>query len=423
MWPIGAGMKGSDAVNTRPVGWATQQVLRFPIFWVSMPLYMLGLILPVHGKGIGANVVEIGLFFSAFSIMTVLLRPVIGWAVDRYGRRKFFVAGLFVYALAMAGFVFAQQVWLVLAARALQGAASSLVWISVSAMIADKAGEGQRGYSFGWLTQISTRGSIFGAMIGFTLLNPRLVINQGAGWGGWELVFGLYTLASLYAGVYAWRRVPETMSFNPSGRAKSIPWSLPWVLLLLVTLITGAAWAMVSPILIVFLQDRLQVGLDMISLAFLPAALVWAFLPAHVGRMADRIGRKLLMMVGLVMAAITSFLIPWTSSLLGLAIVWGLQEVCYAAGDPAEQALVADLTGNDQRGRAYGLYIMAADLGAAIGPLGGAWLYEHVSQAAPFYANGLALIVCALAVAVFMKLPKPVRQSKNQSWPSVPSSN
>jgi MFS family permease len=395
-------------------------MLRQPIFWVSMPLYILGLILPVHGKEIGATVVEIGLFFSAFSIMTVLLRPTIGWAVDHYGRRKFFIAGLFVYAFAMIGFIFAQQVWAVLVVRALQGVASSLVWISVSAMIADKSGERQRGYSFGWLTQISTRGSIIGAVIGFTLLNPYWMIDEGnVGWGSWELVFGIYAIASLYAGVYAWRHVPETMSIRRSRQRGSISWSLPWVLLLLVTLVTGAAWAMVSPILIVFLQDRLQLGLDMISLAFLPAALVWAFLPAHVGRMADRVGRKPLMVSGLLMAAITSFVIPWTSSLLGLAVVWWLQEACYAAGDPAEQALVADLTGGDQRGRAYGLYIMAADLGAAIGPLGGAWLYEHINQAAPFYVNGGALIVCALVVAAFMKFPNAVQSEKVCS----PSSN
>lgn len=406
-------MKDTISVDTRPRGWGLQQALRQPMFWVSLPFYMLGLLLPIHGKGIGAGVVEIGLFFSAFSIMTVVLRPVVGWAVDQYGRRRFFLAGLLAYALAMVAFIFAQEVWLVLVARALQGMASSLLWISVNAMLADQVGAERRGYAFGWLTQISTRGSILGAMIGFTLLNPAWPMNDAQSvWGGWEFLFAFYALAGVGAAIYAWRRVPETrLLLRSSSSTQHIHWSLPWVLLLLMTLVTGAAWAMISPILIIFLQDRLQVGLDMISLAFLPAALVWAFLPAHVGRMADRIGRKPLMLIGLVMAAISSCLIPWAGSLVGLAVVWGLQEVCYAIGDPAEQALVADLTGGDQRGRAYGFYIMAADLGAAIGPFGGAWLYQNVGGEAPFYANAVALLICAVIVAVFLRLPPNHRSS------------
>jgi hypothetical protein len=33
------------------------------VFLVSMPFFMLSLLLPVHGKEIGASVVEIGLFY------------------------------------------------------------------------------------------------------------------------------------------------------------------------------------------------------------------------------------------------------------------------------------------------------------------------------------------------------------------------
>ena len=52
--------------------------LRRTIFLISMPLFILGLMLPIYGKQIGASVVEIGLFFLVFSLMTVILRPVVG---------------------------------------------------------------------------------------------------------------------------------------------------------------------------------------------------------------------------------------------------------------------------------------------------------------------------------------------------------
>ena len=55
------------------------------IFFVAWPFFILSLLLPVYGKQIGATTLEIGLFFSAFSLMNVLLRPMVGWAIDRFG--------------------------------------------------------------------------------------------------------------------------------------------------------------------------------------------------------------------------------------------------------------------------------------------------------------------------------------------------
>jgi MFS family permease len=116
------------------------------------------------------------------------------------------------------------------------------------------------------------------------------------------------------------------------------------------------------------------------------------------------------MVLGLVAAASSSFYIPHIGSLLGLAAVWAFQALCYAAGDPAEEALVADLTGGDQRGRAYGMYTMAAGLGATLGPLVGGWLYEAIGSKAPFYANGIVLAICAIILAALLKIPGQQRQ-------------
>jgi MFS family permease len=162
---------------------------------------------------------------------------------------------------------------------------------------------------------------------------------------------------------------------------------------------------MVSPVLIVFLQETLGIGMETLSWAFLPTGLVWAFLPAYLGRLADRFGRKPMMILGLAMAAISSIIIPVLSSVVAFAALWALQALCFAAGDPAEQALVADLTGGDQRGRAYGLYAMAADLGATIGPIGGAWLYQSVGPRVPFFVNGIVLALCAGVLAIWLHVP------------------
>jgi DHA1 family multidrug resistance protein-like MFS transporter len=377
--------------------------IRQAVFLISLPFGILDFVLPIYGKRIGADAVQIGLFFSAFSLMIVLLRPLVGGWLDRYGRRPFFLAGILGYSLTMLVFAFSGQVWSIVLARIIQGISSSMLWLAAQAMVADTATAGDRGRSFGGVTQSNSQGIILGTFIGFSVL---MSINIQA---SWTPLFLGYAVVCMGALLLARSRLVETKSPAQVRAQHPIRWSRPWVLLMLVTLVTGASWSMVSPVLMIYLQEKFSTDVPTLAYAFLPSGMVWALLPSRLGSLADRFGRKPLMVLGMAMAAVTSFMVPTLSSLVMLAVMWAVQALCYAAGDPAEQALVADLTGGDQRGRGYGLYAMAGSLGATIGPLAGGWLYQTVSQGAPFYANGFVLAICTLVLALFLKEPsKPV---------------
>jgi MFS family permease len=113
------------------------------------------------------------------------------------------------------------------------------------------------------------------------------------------------------------------------------------------------------------------------------------------------------MILGLLVGAAASALIPHLRSLLVLAGLWAVESAGYAASVPAERAFVADIAGEDVRGTSYGLYTFAYFLGSAIGPLAGGWLYDRVSPATPFYLNTVALLFGALLVAVALREPTP----------------
>ena len=384
----------------------TLGLLRRILFLISLPFFILNLLLPIYGRQIGASLVEIGIFFSAFSAMTVILRPLVGWGLDHFGRRKFFLAGVAGYAITMFSFAFIDQVWGVILARIVQGISSSLLWLSANAIIADLAGEQERGVAFGRATQASSQGSVIGVFVGFYLLNTHLSLGgHGTEISSWMVLFIIYGAVTLVALIIAMHGMVETKQPGSKEADAPIHWSRNWVLLLFATLVTGASAAMLAPILIIYLQEKLGVGVDTIAWAFLPTGLVWALLPAPLGKLADRFGRKPLMLIGLGAAVITSLVFPLMGTLAAIAMLWAFEAACLAAGQPAEQALVADLTGNHERGRAYGLYSMCADLGATIGPLGGTWLYQNYGAAMPFYVNGFILAVCASALFFFLKVP------------------
>jgi len=158
--------------------------------------------------------------------------------------------------------------------------------------------------------------------------------------------------------------------------------------------VTGASNAMVWPLLMIFLQDSLGAGIEALAMAYLLAAILSSFLPSRMGHFADRLGRKPLMVGGLVGGALASALIPHLRSLLLLALLWAVESVGYAASIPAERAFVADIAGEDT---------FAYFLGALVGPIAGGWLYDTRGHATPFYLNSAVLLFGALLVVLMLR--------------------
>jgi len=206
-----------------------------------------------------------------------------------------------------------------------------------------------------------------------------------------------------------WQGVRETRPQAAAQPIESRPISGQLLALMGIVLVTGASTAMVWPLLMVFLQDALQADVAALVWAYLPAALISAFLPSRMGRIADRLGRKSPMIAGLIVGAAASALIPHLRSILPLIVLWAVESLGYTALMPAERAFVADIAGQDTRGTSYGLYTFAYFLGAALGPLAGGWLYDNIGHATPFYLNAVGLVVGALLVAGVLRDPDTTR--------------
>jgi MFS family permease len=123
------------------------------VFWISFPFGVLTFLLPIYGKELGASALEIGGFFSAFSLVPALVRPFLGWAQDRWVRRPFLLLGLSGYLLAILVFALSDTVVLLTVARYLQGIGSAFLWIAALTMIADLAKITGRGEEFGSLDE------------------------------------------------------------------------------------------------------------------------------------------------------------------------------------------------------------------------------------------------------------------------------
>ena len=406
---------GTRHAITRP---KRHTVLRWPVLLCSLSFLVLSFLLPIYAQRLGADALDIGGLAATVAVIMVLVRPFVGWALDHYGRRGFFVGGLLCYTAALVVFALASDVRTLYMARLLQGLGAACTWIAAYTIAVELATVTERGEALGQVDGASDRGGFYGAMMALALLS----------WFsfqiGWKVLFLVYAVCAGVGVWLAWRMVPETPYRRPSAiqltPGTAHPWlkslvsafipkafvasvSRPLFYLLAVVFVTKASVAMVSPLLLVFLQHKFTTNMWLLALTYLPASFVLGFLPARLGRLSDNLGRVPLVVIGLSVSGIASLLVPELPDLVWLTVCFTCNAIGIVTAAPAQKALVGDLTARQGWGTAYGLYAFAGSLGTAIGPLLGGWLYESLGRPVPFYANGIVLLASAGSMLLLVR--------------------
>jgi MFS family permease len=122
------------------------------------------------------------------------------------------------------------------------------------------------------------------------------------------------------------------------------------------------------------------------------------------GMLSDRIGRKLLILSGLLIASCTSFLLCVSTSpaaMMGVYLVFGIGLAAFA---PTMMSYVADFSPATHLGRSYGYYTMALYGGMSLGPALGGLMAEKLSYKPVFVISGVIILV-TLGI-VFFFLPR-----------------
>ena len=128
-------------------------------------------------------------------------------------------------------------------------------------------------------------------------------------------------------------------------------------------------------------------------------ALLLAALLLIGGSLGDHYGRRRIFVTGIVFFGIASACCGLSANVRQLIIARGFQGLGAALLVPGSLAIISASFPNAERGRAIGTWSGATAITAAIGPVLGGWLIEHISWRAIFFINlPLALIVLAISL-------------------------
>jgi EmrB/QacA subfamily drug resistance transporter len=203
---------------------------------------------------------------------------------------------------------------------------------------------------------------------------------------------------------------------SKAGDAPCPKASGPWIL---AATILGSSMAFIDGTVVNVALPALQTNLNAtvvdVQWVVEAYALFLAALLLAGGSLGDHFGRKRIYTIGVSLFALASIWCGLAPNINQLIIARALQGVGGALLVPGSLAIISASFSEDERGQAIGTWSGFTAITAAIGPVFGGWLIEHVSWRAVFFINApLALIVLAL---VFLHVPESRdSESRGLDW-------
>jgi len=181
------------------------------------------------------------------------------------------------------------------------------------------------------------------------------------------------------------------------------------IILFFAIFLVGIGFSIIMPILPYYAESMGASAFQLGLLMMVYALCQFAFAPFW-GAYSDKVGRKPLLIVGLIGISLTFILFALSTSLWMLFAARIAGGILSCATMPAAMAYVADSTSLEKRGKSMGLIGASMGMGMVFGPaIGG--LLSHISLSLPFLVAGSLAAVNCLAVLLFLKESLP---SKNR---------
>src|ERR1700682_5534187 len=178
------------------------------------------------------------------------------------------------------------------------------------------------------------------------------------------------------------------------------PAATPWIL---ATTILASSMAFIDGtvvnVALPALQRELNASLVDVQWIIEAYALFLAALLLVGGAAGDRFGRRRVFLLGVALFAMSSLWCGLAGGVRELILARALQGIGGALLVPGSLAIISASFAEHDRGKAIGTWSGATAITAALGPVLGGWLIDHLSWRAVFFINlPLAIVVIAIAL-------------------------
>jgi DHA1 family multidrug resistance protein-like MFS transporter len=403
------------------------QIVAMLGFTISVPF------LPFYIQELGVTDFDqvafwVGLINSAAPISMALTAPIWGLLSDRFGRKPMLIRSMFGAALMLGLMATARTVPQVAILRVIQGSLSGTV-AAATTLVASSMPRERTGYGLGLLqTAIfaaNSLGPLAGGVVGGTIGYRAAFIGSGV------LLFaaGLLVLFFVHENFTPAPRKRDGNALVLTGRTIA---DRPVLLVMLILLMMNSLSLQVTnPVLPLFVQTMVpsaQAASTATGMIIGATALSNALSAVSVGRWADRLGRRRVLLTCLTVGSLVYFpqmLTRHPAQLLVLRFILGL-----AMGGviPSANAVIAEWAPEGRQGGIYGISASLNALGRAVGPVIGTFVVTSLGIARVFPVTGTLLGLVAIMVALTTRLLDQSRpaaaahpQAASEARPDMPA--
>lgn len=370
------------------------KVMLAAAFLIALGFGLVAPVLPQFATTFDVGATAAAVIVSIFALMRLVFAPAGGVLIARLGERPVYVSGLLIVAISTAACAFAQDYWQLLVFRGLGGVGSVMFTVASMALVIRLAPPQSRGRVSGAYASAFLIGNVAGPLVGGLL----------AGFG-LRVPFLAYAAALVLAAVVVHTQLSHHRKEGDAG-ATAAPAMLfseglrvqAYRSALLSSFANGwATFGVRMATVPLFAVAALGAGPEAAGLALAVFAAGNAAALTFSGRLADSLGRKPMLVSGLLLAGLATAGIGFTTQLGWFLAASILAGVGSGLLGPAQQAALADVIGSGRSGgRVLAAYQMASDVGAIAGPILAGLLADQLGYGWAFGVTGGVLVVAAL---------------------------
>ena len=350
-------------------------------------LFIVLSVLSQYAKDLpGGNALLAGVALGGYALTQAVLQVPFGVMSDKIGRKKTILFGLLLFAAGSVVAALADNIYILLAGRFLQGAGA--IGSVVTAMIADHVREDQRAHAM----------AVMGMTIAMSFAAAMIIGPVMAGVFSVSSLFWLTAALSLSALVILFTAVPEPPKIvhhysEEEAKIKHVFKDKDLVRMYITFLFHSGTMAIAFFIIPIVMKEKFDMTTMDYWKVYLPAVFfgILAMAPAAIfGEKYSKGKEVFLASIGFIVASF--LLMGFSDSFLWFAVGATFFFIGFNMFEPLLQSFVAKFAKVHQKGAALGVANTFAYVGVFLGGAIGGWIYGHYS------VQGVTVFVVILSV-------------------------